>query len=113
MIDIANADIRRKLRVAYNSVFRQVFGYKLNEFVTDLQHTLGRPTWEGPMERRKSKNMRFRSVLVGRSGQSENSCSHFKLILFGVCFFFLSNIDIISPNIKSNQTVSGVYCLAG
>ena len=36
VIDIADADICRKMRVAYNSAFRQV---KNNESVTELQHT--------------------------------------------------------------------------
>ena len=46
VIHVANADTRRKLRVAYNSIFRKIFNYQRNESVTDLQHQLGRPTWE-------------------------------------------------------------------
>ena len=55
VIDIADRDTRRKLRVAYNSIFRQIFSYRMSESVTDLQHQLTRPTWEELIERRKSK----------------------------------------------------------
>ena len=46
VIHVVDRDTRRKLRVAYNSMYRQVFGYKQSESVTELQHQLGRPTWE-------------------------------------------------------------------
>ena len=46
IIHVANRDERRRLRVAYNSIFRKVFGYRQWESVTELQHTLMRPTWE-------------------------------------------------------------------
>ena len=55
VIHVSNSDTRRGLRVAYNSVFRQIFGYKRNESVTQLQHTLKRPTWEELVERRSAK----------------------------------------------------------
>ena len=55
VIHVADADIRRKLRVAYNSMFREVFGYKRNESVTELQHRLGRPTWEELIAKRSEK----------------------------------------------------------
>ena len=54
-IHVADRDTRRKLRVAYNSVFRHIFGYRRSESVSDLQHQLGRPTWEELVERRKSR----------------------------------------------------------
>lgn len=57
VIDVADSDARRKLRVAYNSMFRKIFNYKRNESVTDLQHTLGRPTWEELVKRRMDKFM--------------------------------------------------------
>ena len=46
VIHVADRDERRKLRVAYNSIFRKVFNYRTWESVTDLQHSLQRPTWE-------------------------------------------------------------------
>ena len=57
VICVADRDIRRKLRVAYNSVFRRVFGYRNSDSVTDLQHQLGRPTWEELIERRNANFM--------------------------------------------------------
>ena len=54
MTDVANRDERRSLRVAYNSVFRKIFGYRYFESVTNLQHALGRPTWEELVEKRKT-----------------------------------------------------------
>ena len=44
---------KRQLRVAYNSVYRKLFGYSYRESVTALQHALGRPTWEELIEQRK------------------------------------------------------------
>ena len=52
---VANRDMRRKLRVAYNAVFRKVFDYQLNESVSELQLRLGRPTWEDLIEKRTTK----------------------------------------------------------
>ena len=54
VIVIANRDEKRQLRVAYNSVFRKIFGYRWSESVTALQGFLGRPTWEQLVERRTS-----------------------------------------------------------
>ena len=53
VIFVANADTRRKLRVAYNSIFRRIFKYRVSESVTQLQHALGRCTWEELIEKRK------------------------------------------------------------
>ena len=54
IIHIRNRDERRQLRVAYNSVFRKIFGYHWSESVTALQNFLGRPTWEQMVEKRQS-----------------------------------------------------------
>ena len=37
---------RSKIRAAYNSLFRKIFGYRNFESVTELQLNLARPTWE-------------------------------------------------------------------
>ena len=55
VISVADRDQRRKLRFAYNSIFRKIFGYRQWESVTDLQHALHRPTWEELVDRRKNK----------------------------------------------------------
>ena len=55
VIHVADEDLRRKLRVAYNSVFRRIFGYRQRDSVTELQHHLLKPTWEELVEKRKSK----------------------------------------------------------
>ena len=55
VICVANRDERRRLRVAYNSVFRKIFGYRDWESVTELQHALKRPTWEELVEKRTAK----------------------------------------------------------
>ena len=54
IIHVANRDEYRRLRVAYNSLFRKVFNYRTWESVTDLQHTLLRPTWEELVEKRRN-----------------------------------------------------------
>ncbi len=55
VIHVDNSDTRRKLRVAYNSIFRKIFGYTRRESVTELQHQLGRPTWEELVQKRTDK----------------------------------------------------------
>ena len=55
VIHVANKKQRSKMRVAYNSIFRTLFGYSWRESVTDLQHALGRPTWEELVDARKTK----------------------------------------------------------
>ena len=52
ILHIADRDERRQLRVAYNSLFRKIFGYRWYESVTALQGFLGRPTWEQLVEKR-------------------------------------------------------------
>ena len=57
VIHVANRDERRRLRVAYNSIFRRVFGFRDWESVTELQHLLHRPTWEELLEKRTQNFM--------------------------------------------------------
>ena len=57
VIHVVNRDERRRLRVAYNSIFRRIFGYRNWESVTNLQHALKRPTWEELVEKRHAKFM--------------------------------------------------------
>ena len=52
VIHVSNRDEKRQLRVAYNSVFRKLFGYKWSQSVSALQSFLGRPTWEQLVEKR-------------------------------------------------------------
>ena len=54
IIHMANQDERRSLRVAYNSVYRKLFGYRIFESVTQLQHSLKRSTWEELVDGRRS-----------------------------------------------------------
>ena len=55
VIHVANRDERRRLRVAYNSIFRRIFGYRTWESVSNLQHALKRPTWEELVAKRTEK----------------------------------------------------------
>ena len=54
IIFVSDRSERRKLRVAYNSIFRKNFAYRYRESVTALQGQLGRPTWEQLVEKRCS-----------------------------------------------------------
>ena len=66
MTDVANRDEKRSLRVAYNSVFRKLFGYRYHECVSSLQRSLQRPTWEELVEtRRKGFYQRTRTCADG------------------------------------------------
>ena len=58
IIHVSNRDERSQLRVAYNSIFRNIFRYSYRESVTDLQHALGRKTWEELLEMRSDKFLR-------------------------------------------------------
>ena len=53
IIHISDPNDRRQLRVAYNSIFRNLFHFSYNESVTALQHGLGRLTWEELCEKRR------------------------------------------------------------
>ena len=53
VVHIADKKQTSKMRVAYNSVFRKLFSYSYRESVTNLQHMLGRPTWEELISKRK------------------------------------------------------------
>ena len=52
ILHVADRDEKRQLRVAYNSLFRKIFGYRWYQSVSALQGFLGRPTWEQLVERR-------------------------------------------------------------
>ena len=54
IVHVANRDERRQLRVAYNSVFRKIFGYRWSQSVSEPQKFLGRPTWEDLVDSRKT-----------------------------------------------------------
>ena len=51
--DFSDPSQRSKIRAAYNSLFRKIFGYRVFESVTDLQLSLARPTWEMICQSRK------------------------------------------------------------
>ena len=53
IIEITNRDEKRSLRIAYNAVFRKLFGYRVFESVTNLQHSLNRLTWEELVKKRR------------------------------------------------------------
>ena len=46
VVHVTDKRQKSKMRVAYNSMFRKIFNYSWRESVTELQHALGRPTWE-------------------------------------------------------------------
>ena len=46
IVHVTNLDERRQLQVAYNSVYRKIFGYRQSQSVSELQQFLGKPAWE-------------------------------------------------------------------
>ena len=58
IIEVHDRDDKRQLRVAYNAIFRKIFGYAPFESATNLQHTLGRCTWEKLCDKRSQNFMR-------------------------------------------------------
>ena len=58
VVHVTDRKQKNKFRVAYNSIFRKLFNFSWRESVTDLQHELGRPTWEELVDKRKNN---FRS----------------------------------------------------
>ena len=67
IVHVVNRDERRQLRVAYNPVFRKLFGYLWSESVSNLQAFFSRPTWEELLEGRKNS---FISRLTHNGGDS-------------------------------------------
>ena len=63
VVHVADRKQSSKMRVAYNCIFRKLFGYSYRESVTDLQHMLGRPTWEELVAKR-SDNFQKRFVYL-------------------------------------------------
>ena len=61
VITVADQDECRRLRVAYNSIFRKVFDNRDWESVTELQHALNR---EELVDRRNAKFLRSASLGV-------------------------------------------------
>ena len=53
IVEVTHRDEKRSLRVAYNSVFCKLFGYRIFESVTNLQHSLSRMTWEELVDKRR------------------------------------------------------------
>ena len=53
VLRIADRKQKNKLRVAYNSIFRKLFNFSWRESVSELQHELGRPTWEELVSQRR------------------------------------------------------------
>ena len=53
IVHLSDARERSKVRCAYNSLFRRIFGYRMYESVTELQISLARPTWEMLIEELK------------------------------------------------------------
>ena len=52
VIFVSDRNERRKLRVAYNSIYRKIFSYRYHESVSELQGQLQRPTWEQLIEKK-------------------------------------------------------------
>ena len=55
VICVLSQDVRRQLRVAYNSIFRRIFNYRPWQSIRELQTLLSRPTWEELIELRTQK----------------------------------------------------------
>ena len=55
IVHVSDQKQRRAMRVAYNSIFRNLFNYTWRESVSELQHALGRHTWEELIEERCEK----------------------------------------------------------
>ena len=64
VVYVVDRDKRRKLRVAYNAIFRKIYNYRSRDSVKELQATLSRPTWE---ELVKSRCEKFRLGLRSSS----------------------------------------------
>ena len=54
IVHVSNRDDNCQLRIAYNAIYRKLFGYSYRESVTALQHALNRTTWEELIEIRRN-----------------------------------------------------------
>ena len=57
VVYVNDRDDKRQLHVAYKAIFRKIFRYSYHESVTNLQHVLGRLTWEELTDKRQAKFM--------------------------------------------------------
>ena len=87
VIDVADRNERRQLRVAYNSVFRKIFHYRWSESVTALQGFLQRPTWEQLVDKR-------RSGFVNRLLNSQIDSLARRLLTWFVLICIYSNVTV-------------------
>ena len=71
---VADRDERRSLRVAYNAIFRKLYGYRISDSVTNLQHSLGRFTWEETVDK-KHENFVNRAKLCPRDSLVYTLCA--------------------------------------
>ena len=91
IIHVVHRDERRSLRVAYNSIYRRIFRYRMFESVSNLQRLLGHKTWEELVEFR-CNNFLKRARSCPTSSLVRSFCwgiatfSIFFLPLY--CFFF-------------------------
>ena len=67
ILHVRERDIRRKMRVAYNSVYRKIYSYTQRESVSELQRTLNRPTWEEFCQKRVQSFMHSCSLFPTNS----------------------------------------------
>ena len=67
VIIVADRKQFSKMRAAYNSIYRKLFNYSYRESVTNLQHTLGRPTWEELIAKRKNNFLKNALLLPANS----------------------------------------------
>ena len=56
VLHVADSEIQRKLRVAYNAIFRKIFQYRYTESVSELQKFLCRPTWLSKFRQKLSEH---------------------------------------------------------
>ena len=89
VLHISDVTSRRQLRVAYNSIFRKIFGYRRYESVTILQGFLSRPTWEQLCEKRRH-NFNKRCFL---SERGIYSCIHYTELIEWE--FYLASYEIV------------------
>ena len=71
IIHVTNRNERRQLRVAYNSLFRKIFHFRMSDSVTALQHFHYRPTWEELVKKRQL-SFQYRLTKCGEDSLARN-----------------------------------------
>ena len=108
IVQFADSKERGKIRAAYNSLYRKIFGYRLFESVTQLQLNLARPTWEMLIDTLKAGFLSTSWILPSGFASSYFLCIKLNPPIYfntvWLLFIFLHDFNIVWINIEKRPS---------